>query len=64
MTEVCYKVVRCESVYDLDEKLEGFARSGWKPVGNLGVFNSEFVQPVQISISIDDTEQITVPIDR
>jgi hypothetical protein len=33
MAEVCYKVVRCESVHDLDEKLGGFARSGWTPVG-------------------------------
>ena len=62
MTEICYKVIRCESVYDLNEKLEGFVLSGWKPVGNPEVLNGEFVQPVQISTTIDDTEQITVPI--
>jgi hypothetical protein len=64
MTEICYEVVRCESVYDLDEKLEGLARSGWKPVGKLEVFNGVFAQPIQIPVSIDDTEQITVPINR
>ncbi len=59
MAELEYKVLRSSSISELNLMLDELTNKGWKPVGNIEVFDDEFVQPIRILISLDVTEEIT-----
>jgi len=59
MNETFFKVLRCSSLEELYLQLEEAALNGWKPVGNTEIFEGEYVQPINIKVALDDTEEIT-----
>ena len=35
---------------------------GWKPIGVTDFFNGEFVQAIEITFDLDDTQEITLEV--
>ncbi len=62
MLENDYCVLRCHSITELNSLLEKHSMRGWKPIGVTDFFNGEFVQAIEITFDLDDTQEITLEV--
>jgi hypothetical protein len=63
MSRTEYKVLRCRSITELKEKINYFESNGWARTGCTDAFNGIHVHTISIAKEIDETEEITRPLD-
>ena len=61
MSRAEYKVLRCQSITDLEDQINYYESKGWARTGRTDAFNGMHVHTISISKEIDDTEEITRP---
>lgn len=59
MIEKDYKVLRADSLSEVEAMLEQACNAGWKSTGFIEYLNGVYVQPISITIDLDDTVEIT-----
>ena len=62
MRETKYKILRCRSITELNNKIIYYESKGWTRVGCTDTFNGMHVHTISIVQEIDDTEEITRPL--
>ena len=56
-----YKVLRCRSITELEDRINYYESKGWARTGRTDVFDDMHVHTIGISKEIDETEEITGP---
>jgi hypothetical protein len=63
MSRTEYKVLRCQSITELEEQINYYESKGWDRAGRKDVFDGMHVHTIGIAKEIDETEEITRPLD-
>lgn len=63
MSTIEYKVLRYRSITDLEDKINYYESRGWERTGFTDAFDGKHVHVISITKRVDDTEEITQPID-
>ncbi len=63
MSRTEYKVLRCRSTTELKEQINYFESNGWARTGRTDAFDGMHVRTISIAKEIDETEEITRPLD-
>jgi hypothetical protein len=63
MSSTEYKVLRCRSITELEEQINCYESNGWARTGCTDAFDGMHVQTISIAKKIDETEEITRPLD-
>jgi hypothetical protein len=63
MSRTEYKVLRCQSITELEEQINYYESKGWARAGRKDVFDGMHVHTIGIAKEIDETEEITRPLD-
>ena len=58
-----YKVLRCQSILDLEEQIRYYESNGWARTGYTDAFDGMHVHTIYTINDIDDTEEITRPLE-
>ena len=58
-----YKVLRCLSITELENQISYYESKGWARTGRTDAFDGMHVHTVSIAKRIDETEEITRPLD-
>jgi len=58
-----YKVLRCRSITELEEQINYYESNGWVRTGRMDAFDGMHVHTIGIAKEIDETEEITRPLD-
>ena len=58
-----YKVLRCRSITELEEQINYYKSKGWARTGLRDAFDGMHVHTISIAKEIDETEEITRPLD-
>lgn len=58
-----YKVLRCRSITSLEKQINYFESMGWARTGRIDAFGGIHVQTISIAQEIDETEEMTQPLD-
>ena len=61
MSRTEYKVLRCRSIAELNDRISDYESRGWSLTGRADSFNDMHVRIICIDRDIDDTEEVTVP---
>ena len=59
-----YKVLRCRSSTELEEQINYYEAKGWARNGRTDSFDGMHVHTISIAKEIDETEEITRPLDQ
>ena len=62
MSRTEYKVLRCQSITELEEQINYYVSKGWARAGRKDVFDGMHVHTIGIAKEIDETEEITRPL--
>jgi hypothetical protein len=63
MSSTEYKVLRCQSITELEDQINFFESRGWARTGRLDAFGGMLVHTIRIAKEIDETEEISRPLD-
>ena len=63
MSRTEYKVLRGRSTTELEEQINYFESNGWARTGRTDAFDDMHVHTISIAKEIDETEEITRPLD-
>ena len=63
MSRIEYKVLRCLSVTELEKQINYYESNGWSRAGRTDAFDGMHVHTIVIAKEIDETEEITRPLD-
>ena len=63
MSRMEYKVLRCRSIAELEEQINYYESNGWSRAGRTDTFDGMHVHTIGIAKEIDETEEITRPLD-
>jgi len=58
-----YKVLRCRSITDLKKQINYYESNGWASAGRTDAFDGFHVHTISIAQEIDETEEMTQPLD-
>ena len=58
-----YKVLRCQSLSELEDQISYYESKGWARTGRTDAFNGMHVHTVSIAKKIDEPDEIARPID-
>ena len=64
MSRTEYKVIRCQSFTELEDQINYYESQGWVRAGRTDAFDGMHVHAISISKEIDETEEITRPLDQ
>ena len=59
MTRVEFKVLRCQTITELEDQINYYESKGWARTGRTDVFDGMHVHTIGIEKEIDETEEIT-----
>ena len=59
MNETEFKVLRSNSLSELQKQLRAYESQGWVAIGRVERFADGFAQPIQIDFDMEDTEELT-----
>lgn len=59
MSKSEYKVLRCQSITELEDQINFYESRGWTRTGRTDTFDGMHVHTVSITKGIDETEEIT-----
>ena len=62
MSRTEYKVLRRRSITELEEQINYFESNGWARTGHTDAFDGMHVHTISIAKEIDETEEITRPL--
>ena len=63
MSRTEYKVLRCRSITDLEKQINYYESKGWASAGRTDTFDGTHVHTISIAQEIDETEEMTQPLD-
>jgi hypothetical protein len=63
MSRTEYKVLRRRSITELEEQINYYESNGWDRTGRTDAFDGMHVHTISIAKEIDETEEITRPLD-
>jgi hypothetical protein len=63
MSRTEYKVLRRRSIIELEEQINCYESNGWARTGCTDAFDGMHVHTISIEKKIDETEEITRPLD-
>ena len=63
MSRTEYKVLRCQSITELQDQIYYYESRGWVRTGRTDEFDGIHVHAISIAKEIDETEEITRPLD-
>lgn len=63
MSKIEYKVIRCRSITELGDQIKYYESKGWARRGCTDAFDGLHVHAISITKEIDETEEITRPLD-
>ena len=63
MSRTEYKVLLCRSITELEEEINYYESNGWARTGHTDAFDGMHVHTISIAKEIDETEEITRPLD-
>ena len=63
MRKIEYKVLRCRSIAELEGQINYYESKGWARTGRTDAFDGMHVHTIGIAKEIDETEEITRPLD-
>jgi hypothetical protein len=63
MSRTEYKVLRCRSITELKDQINYYESKGWVRTGCTDAFDGMHVHTISIAKEIDETEEITRPLD-
>ena len=63
MSRTEYKVLRCRSIAELEDQINYYESKGWARAGFTDTFDGMHVHAISIAKEIDETEEITRPLD-
>ena len=63
MSRTEYKVLRCRSFTELEDQIKYYESKGWARTGRVDAFDGLHVHTISIEKEIDETEEITRPLD-
>jgi hypothetical protein len=64
VSETEYKVLRCRSITELEDQINNYESRGWARTGCPDAFDGMLVHTITIAKEIDETEEITRPLDQ
>ena len=63
MSRIEYKVLRKRSITELENRIKYYELQGWARTGRADKFDGMHVHTVSIEREIDETDEITQPLD-